>query len=204
MSRRLALLMFVLLTAGNAQAQVVQLPSMHTFSIRTSVLVPDSGRAYLGGTNRSSHWMSSRGPGWGPLGRSAGRAGGVSATGGTITATIIDNSELDELVLEEARAIRAAKGIEAPVDTRVGIKPPRDAAPVSVAAIKRKLAAEDDALESEAEADFQKARDYERAGEGALARNYYRVAARKSTGVVKQKSLERLAALATKSTTKSR
>src|SRR6186713_1357825 len=30
-----------------AQAQVVQLPSMHTFTIRTSVLVPDSGGAYL-------------------------------------------------------------------------------------------------------------------------------------------------------------
>lgn len=128
----------------------------------------------------------------------------MSATGGTITATIIDNAELDELVLEEARAIRAAKGIELPRDTRPRIKPPRDSAPLSIAAIKSELAAEDAALESEAEADFRKALAYERAGEGALARNYYRVAARKSTGVVKQKSLERLAALADKSTTKTR
>lgn len=204
MSRFLVLASLALFFAGTARAQVVQLPSMHTFAIRTSVLVPDSGRAYLGGTNRSSHWMQSRGPGWGPLGRNVGRGGEMSATGGTITATIIDNSELDELVLEEARAIRAAKGIEAPRGARLGIKSPRDAAPLSVAAIKRELAAEDDALESEAEADYRKALSYERAGEGALARNYYRVAARKSTGVVKQKSLERLTALAAKSTTKSR
>jgi hypothetical protein len=107
-------------------------------------------------------------------------------------------------VLEEARAIRAAKGIESPDDTPARIKLPRDSATLSVAAIKRKLAAEDEALEAEAEGDFEKALAYERAGEGALARNYYRVAARKSTGAAKQKSLERLTALSAKSTTKSR
>lgn len=199
MSRLLWVVVLLLLTA-TARGQVVQLPSMHTFSMSTSVLVPDSGRAYLAGINRSSHWMKSRGPGWGPLGRSAGRGGGMVATGGTITATIIDNSELDELVLEEARAIRAEKGIQLPREEVDRIKPPCDSAPRSVAAIKRELAAEDEAAEAEAERDFEKALAYERAGEGALARNYYRVAARKSKGEVKQKSLQRLAALAAKST----
>jgi hypothetical protein len=128
----------------------------------------------------------------------------MSATGGTITATIIDNAELDALVLEEARAIRAEKGIELPREPVARIKSPGDSAALSVAAIKRELAAEDAAKETEAKRDFEKALAYERAGEGALARSYYRVAARKSTGEVKQKSLERLAALAAKSSTKSR
>ena len=76
--------------------------------------------------------------------------------------------------------------------------------PWFASAIKRELAAKDAATEKEAERDFEKALAYERAGEGALARSYYRVAARKSTGEIKEKSLQRLAALAAKSTTKSR
>jgi hypothetical protein len=205
MWRILTLLIVCSLTVS-VRAQVVQLPSMHTFSISTSVLVPDSGRAYLGGINRSSHWMSSRAPGWGPLGRNAGRGRAMSATGGTITATIIDNAELDALVLEEAKAIRAEKGIELPREPVARIKPPRDSSALSVAAIKRELAAADAGREEEAERDYHKALAYERAGEGALARSYYRVAARKSTGEVRQKSLERLATLAakSKSTSKSR
>jgi hypothetical protein len=203
MSRLFSVFGLLLLTTS-ALGQVVQLPSMHTFSISTSVLVPDSGRAYLGGINRSSHWMSSRGPGWGPLGRNAGRAGGMVASGGTITATVIDHAELDALVLEEARAIRAEKGIELRREPAARIKTPRDSAPLSVSAIKRELAAKDAETEEEAERDFEKAVAYDRAGEGALARSYYRVAARKSQGEVKEMSLQRLAALASKSTTRSR
>lgn len=113
-----------------------------------------------------------------------------------VTATIIDNHELDELVLEEARAIRAARGIELPDLTKPRIAVPVGSTPMSLAAIRRELAAEDAAVETEAEADFQRAQACDRAGEGALARNYYRVAARKSKGDVKRKALERLAALA--------
>jgi hypothetical protein len=206
MSHRLLLLTLVPLLAATAQAQVVQLPSMHTFSIRTSVLVPDRGGTYLGGVNRAAHGSTSRGAGWSPLGRNVGRGGTVAGTGVMVHATIIDHAELDEMVLEEARAMREVKGLVDADTSRPRIAPPRDSAATSVAAIKRELAAEDDAMEAEAKQDFEKAVAYERAGEGALARNYYRVAARKSTGEIKQKSLQRLAALAaaSKSTTKSR
>lgn len=192
---RYLVLLSGLLFVSVADAQVVQLPSLNTFSVQTSVLVPDSGNAYLGGTNRSSHWMASRGPGWGPLGRNRGRAGGANSSGMSVTATIIDNAELDTLVLEEARAIRAEKGIVLADETRSRIAVPRDSLATSIASIKRELAVADAAQEAEAEVDFRRASAYERAGEGALARNYYRVAARKSTGVVKQKAIERLAAL---------
>jgi len=206
MSHRLLVLTFACLLAGIAEAQVVQLPSMHTFSISTSVLVPDRGGAYLGGVRRAAHGSTSRGSGWGPLGRNTVRGGTVAGTGVMVHATIIDHSELDELVLEEARAMREIKGLVGADTARPRVATPRDSAPVSLAAIKRELAAEDEAIEAEAKQDFEKALAYERAGEGALARNYYRVAARKSTGEVKQKCLQRLAALAaaSKSTTKSR
>lgn len=196
---RYLVLLSGLLFASAASAQVVQLPSLNTFSVQTSVLVPDSGNAYLGGTNRSSHWMASRGPGWGPLGRNRGRAGGASSSGMSITATIIDNAELDALVLEEARAIRAEKGIVLADETHSRIAVPRDSPATSVAAIKRELAAADATQEAEAEQDLKRAIAYERAGEGALARNYYRVAARKSTGVTKQQAIDRLTAIASKS-----
>jgi hypothetical protein len=201
---RAAIIAMAILISSSATAQVVQLPSMSTFSVETSVLVPDSGAAYLGGVNRSSHWMSSRGPGWGPLGRNRGTAAGASAGGMMVRATIIDNDELDKLVLEEAAAIRAEKGIGPPDHSRPTIAVPRDSAAMSVAAIKRELAAEDAAAEAEARRDFDKALAYERAGEGALAKNYFRVAARKSKGDVKQRALEHLAKLTPSPVSKSR
>lgn len=204
MSRFIAVAILVPLMSEGVLAQVVQLPSLHTFTVRTSVLVPDSGGALLGGSHRATHGRNLLGNGWGPLGRNRGRGGGVAGTGVMVHATIIDHEELDELVLDDARAIREAKGLADSGISRPRVTPPRDSAATSVAVVKRELAAEDEARESEAEEDFQRALAYERAGEGALARNYYRVAARKSTGAVKQKSLQRLAALAAKSTTKTR
>jgi hypothetical protein len=177
-----------------AEAQVVQLPSMHTFTVQTSVLVPDSGGTYAGGVGRSFQGSTSRGvPGLGPLGRNTARGGAVTGTGVMVHATIIDHEELDKLVLEEARALREGRGGTETPRLRAGTS--RDASVGSLAAIKRELAAEDAAKEAEAEQDFQKAVGYERAGEVALARNYYRVAARKSSGAVKQRAMERLAAL---------
>lgn len=198
-------LVFVLggLLIPAVNAQVVQLPSMHTFTIRTSVLVPDSGGAYLGGTRRSLQGSTSRGiPGLGAVGRNTARGGTVAGTGVMVHATVIDHEELDELVLSEARARREGRG-DAEASPRAVMAEPKRA-PVSVAAIKRELAAEDAELEAEAERDFQKAADYERAGEVALARSYYRVAARKSTGAVKQRAVERLAMLASAFATKDR
>src|SRR4051794_25351818 len=112
MHRSVASLFLAGVLATAAQAQVVQLPSMNTFSVQTSVLVPDSGGAYLGGVGRAAQGSTSRG--WGPLGRNTGRGGAVMGTGVMVHATIIDHEELDALVLEEARALREAKGIELP------------------------------------------------------------------------------------------
>ena len=79
---------------SNAFAQVVQLPSFRTFSYSGSVLVPDSGSAYLGGVNRSATSSQRRG-----FGRNFGQS--ASSSGAVVSATIIDLDEMD-------RAIRGA------------------------------------------------------------------------------------------------
>lgn len=90
-----------------AQAQVVQLPSYNFTTVGTTVSVPDGGAAYLGGIYRLSEGSSTRGA---PLVPFKNRAIGRSASASTmsVTATIIDLAEMDEALLAEAAAKRAA------------------------------------------------------------------------------------------------
>ncbi|MGI9474621.1 MAG: hypothetical protein ACR2NZ_24005 [Rubripirellula sp.] len=71
---------------------VVQLPSFQTFSYTGSVMVPDGGTASLGGVRRSSSSFSRRG-----LSRGAGFA--HSFPQASVSATIIDNAEIDRQIL---------------------------------------------------------------------------------------------------------
>ena len=73
----------------SAMAQVVQLPTVGTFSLQTSVMVPDSGSAYLGGNQRGSVGNNSLGP-------------GSIARGASVHATIIDLNELDLMIRSQA------------------------------------------------------------------------------------------------------
>lgn len=75
----------------SAYGQIVQIPSMGTFSISSSVLVPDSGARYVGG-NRSR--IGSVVPG--ALGQSS------SAAGVSVSATVIDLDELDKMIRSQA------------------------------------------------------------------------------------------------------
>ena len=47
--------------AARANAQSVQLPTFHFFTLNTSVLVPDGGDAFLGGVNRATSGRNERG-----------------------------------------------------------------------------------------------------------------------------------------------
>lgn len=81
--------------ASQATAQlpsVVQLPSFHSFSYSGTVVVPDSGGAYLGGMRRSASGSSRRG--WN-------RAFGSSLGNpqASVTATIIDHNQIDRRLL---------------------------------------------------------------------------------------------------------
>lgn len=91
----LLLVSIVTFSASNATGQIVQLPTLNTFSIQTSVSAPDQGSAYLGGIGRSSTGSIQRGP------RSS--FGGSSSGGGaTVHTTIIDLDELDAMIRSQA------------------------------------------------------------------------------------------------------
>lgn len=171
---------------------VVQLPAVHTFSMSGSVLVPDSGGAYLGGVGRASQGRTSQG--WGPLGRNSSGSGAVMGSGVMVHATIIDHAELDASVLDEARVAREAAGVEAGGDGSVG-SPVRHEKVTSLGAIRNLHAAEDSAQEAAARRAYEKALAYEQDHDYALARNYYRIAILKSAGGVKEIAAARLRGL---------
>ncbi len=79
-----------------AVAQTVQLPTVGTFSLNTSVLAPDSGTAYLGGNRRSAVGSQALGPGSSAFGTSS------SAASASVRATIIDLNELDLMIRSQA------------------------------------------------------------------------------------------------------
>jgi hypothetical protein len=66
----------------NLSAQIIQLPTLRVFNVRTSVSVPDGGIINLGGVNRSASGSISRGvPGLpGPLFNNRGIGHSVGAS----------------------------------------------------------------------------------------------------------------------------
>ena len=100
--------LLVWVCGSGAHAQIVQLPTFRQFSIGTTVVVPDSGAAYLGGVSRARYSSSSRGiPMLGPAGRlarSRASSADIGASSVWATATIHDLSALDRAVLAAAEA----------------------------------------------------------------------------------------------------
>lgn len=86
----------------SAVAQVVQLPTFESFSVGTTVVVPDRGSIRLGSVDRArygSSWTGvpglSRLPGARPLLGDRSTSASVSSSGMTAAATIIDHREWD-------------------------------------------------------------------------------------------------------------
>jgi hypothetical protein len=95
--RKVSLALVAFLPSSAVFGQIVQLPTMSTFSISGGALVPDSGGAYLGGSSRSIGG-GSRLPGASASGGSRG------AAGASIHTTIIDLDELDRMIRSETQA----------------------------------------------------------------------------------------------------
>src|SRR5262245_4559489 len=85
----------------NLPATTVQLPTFSVFNVTTTVSVPDRGGISLGGVDRGVDATISRGPI-----RNRGSGSSRTASGMSVHATIIDNSELDRAVLAAAAAKR--------------------------------------------------------------------------------------------------
>ncbi len=81
---------------GCAFAQTVQLPTVGTFSLNTSVLAPDSGTAYMGGNRRNAMGSQALGIGSSAFGSTS------SAASASVRATIIDLNELDLMIRSQA------------------------------------------------------------------------------------------------------
>jgi type II secretory pathway component GspD/PulD (secretin) len=116
---------FVLCFALQTPGQVVQLPTFRSFSIGTTVVIPDRGSAYLGGVNRARYGSVYRGvpvlgklPGVGPLFRNRASASSVTSSGVHASATIIDLRELDKAVLAEAARRRGATPTVTEIDRK--------------------------------------------------------------------------------------
>jgi hypothetical protein len=204
--RRAILLAVVLaggLIAAKAWAQgqaptTVQLPTFSFFTVNTTVSVPDSGGAYLGGINRARDGSVVRG-----LGPLANRGIGSDrvASGMSVHATIIDHAEIDARLRAEAAAVSgpidptvakaeslsrhvgrgvAAAGTTDPGGWSVSTAGPAGSGPMeSVSAIRLANAAAADARASEAAEYFAKARDAEAANKPAIAKIYYQMVARR-------------------------
>ncbi|MGC3966492.1 MAG: hypothetical protein QM775_03725 [Pirellulales bacterium] len=89
---------------GNA-ATTVQLPTFSFFTISTTVNVPDSGGAFLGGVDRSTGNIHSNGP---PGLTNRAGSSGVAGGGISVGAQIIDLRAMDKQLLAEAAAERQA------------------------------------------------------------------------------------------------
>lgn len=94
----LVMLLLVGETAA-ATAQVVQLPSIRRFSYSGGVLVPDRGSVYLGGNSSSAMSRQTRGL---PPFPQSGFGGGTTTSGASLSATIIDQQEIDRQLLGQS------------------------------------------------------------------------------------------------------
>jgi hypothetical protein len=95
------------IVGGGPNGTSVQLPTFSFFTISTTVLVPDSGTAFMGGVNGGT----GAGRQNGAPGLPGSRAGGssVNAGGMTITAQIHDLREMDRALLDGRRELTAAE-----------------------------------------------------------------------------------------------
>ena len=93
-------LFIALTTCSSAAAQTIQLPTLSTFSVDTTVVVPDSGGAVVGGMRRASSGINR----FNGLPRQQAIGVERQAAGMSVTAKIHDPAEADEALLKEARA----------------------------------------------------------------------------------------------------
>jgi hypothetical protein len=187
-------LALLIVPAHGAWAQVVvQLPTFTSFTVLTTVMVPDSGGAYMGGVRRAASGRSQFGAPW--LRGNVATGSERQAAGMHMTATIHDFETLDKALLaggarrfvppqgEVGRKLAQARESSA----GVGI--------ASVDELKRQQAAAETAQNAEALALIEKARTAETEGKLGLARIHYQMASRRASGTLCDEIAQRLQAL---------
>jgi hypothetical protein len=157
--------------SGGAWAQTIQLPSFSNVGVNTTVIVPDSGGASLGGDRRaSSSWTS-----FGAFPRSQGWGVRRQTSGIGVTAQIHD----PQAAAAAGRNTQSGAARPLMVGAR---RAAGDAPPGSVAELEKRrqrLAAD---AQNEALRLLDKARAAHTAGKPSVANIYYGMAARHASG----------------------
>ncbi len=186
--------------AAVAQGQVLQLPTFDYFSVRTAVMVPDSGGAFLGGIGRTTQRSRTNGLGRGPLlsNRMIESSGGASLA--SVHATIIDHEEMDRAVRGAARRAAPSAEERRAAAASFRMQPSGDEAGgggslVSVAEARRRSAERKAASKAEAENMFADGQAAETRGELGTARIFYQMAHKRAEGDLRQAIHARIAAL---------
>ncbi len=202
-------LLLMTLGAGDLFAQrpgtTVQLPTLSSFSVGTTVTVPDRGSAYLGGISRAATGRTQFGTPMLPLRNSAiGRR--MSTSGVRVTATIHDFQAMDEFLLSgrPVSPMRPPSGVATLQPTSpdhrlswdgssVVEAARRSAAGLAEARVRR--ASQQRIRAAEAVEFFQRGQKAEAAGKPNVAKIFYHTAALRATGQLKQRVDARLAAV---------
>ena len=215
-------LTFIGLGLSSAVAQqptTVQLPTYSFFNTNTTVVVPDRGSVYLGGVNRAATGRNEFGV---PLLPFRNRSIGMerSASSAWVSVYIHDFEAMDQYLLSQPTAFRAAQAAKSPllVPRVAGGRPavaassngsgdtwtrrPKAAdqdstgpTAMSVAELRAKHEREQRARSEEARKWFQRGQNAEASGKANVARVYYQMAARRATGPLQDQIAARLDAL---------
>ena len=206
-------------SALSQQPTTVQLPTYSFFNANTTVTVPDRGSVYLGGVNRAATGRNEFGA---PLLPFRNRSIGMerSASNAWVSVWVHDFEAMDEYLLSQPTAFRAAQAAEsravtAPVahaqppiasstpgaretwNRRLDAAQQGSAGPtaMSLAELRAKHQREEQSRSEEAQKWFERAQGAESAGKRNVARVYYQMAARRATGPLKDQITARLDAV---------
>jgi hypothetical protein len=169
-------------------AQTIQLPSFTSFSVDTTVLVPDSGRAATARSKRAGSGSSN----FGGFPKQRARGDHRQAAGMHVLAKIHDPFEADQAPLQQA----AARGATAVDDAtaangnlaRAAVGASRSGEPglKSLLEIERQRANQSADQQREAFALYEKGRQAQAAGKTGAAAVFFRSASNRATGTLKQ------------------
>jgi hypothetical protein len=202
--------------ARSAFGQTVQLPTFNFFTVNTTVSVPDSGTALLGGVNRYAAGRTSGGvpmagkvPYAGRLFGNRAMGSNMSASNVTATARIIipeeeeaklgltgsPSSRSEALSAVERRANFLARNVARHEPPRVAAVVKNTAAP-SPEEIRRRNVLAGQQREQEAAFFYEKGNAAFTSGKVNVAKIYYRMAANRAQGELKTEILGKLHAVA--------
>lgn len=174
-------------------ATTVQLPTFSFFTVSTSVIVPDRGATHLGGVTRASSGSTAFGPPFLPKQRGIGHQ--ATASGMQVNVTIHNLEELDQAVLGQTAPTLPPP--EAGLARRLKHAQQGTAgeAPQSLADIRAQKEAQQAEKQQDALKYFERGQKAEVEGKANVAKIYYKMAARRAEGELRQVVFARLEAL---------